>query len=388
MVQVLMLTPDRLLAQRFAEAVGERVRVDMAPSLDEAEFAGPGVIVVDHAAIPPECSLASWIGAVADRAQGRAIVLASEDLYAAQVLLAIRAGAADVVPRLAERAEIAGILSRVLNHAMLAQGRQGRLTLVLGADAEAAAVAATDMALTWSLGQVPTLLIDCTLPASAAEAYLDLKVDYGVAPAVADIDRMDASLLADALARHEASGLSLITLDGGTGGEPDGVEPTDMIGLVKLLQAACGNVVLCAGSLRHGGLLRELASQAQAIEMVCSQSIRELDACRRLLDRIALDTASAERMRLLVWGHDPRILLDGRRMAAALGIAAVLNVPGDRVRLCNALNAGQPLALAKDSDGYLAAIRKACDVAAPAGRPLAGFAALGRAVRRRLERAA
>ncbi len=388
MVTVYLLSIDRMLAQRIDEAMGESVGIEMVQSLDEVAFDGPGVIVIDHAAVPAERALGLWIAAVADQAQGRAIVLATEDMFAAQVLQAIRAGATDVLPRQAERAEIAGILSRVLNNAVLTQGRPGRMTLVLGADQEAAAIAATDMALTCSLNQTPTLLIDCTLPSSTAEAYLDLKVDYGIASAVSDIDRMDTSLLADALTRHEPSGLSLLTLDGGTGDEPVGLAPNDIVGLVQLLHASSSNMILCAGSLRHSGLLRELASQAQSIEMVCSQSIRELDACRRLLDRIALDTPSADRMRLLVWDYDPHILLDGRRMADVLGIETLMSVPTDRVRLRNALNGGQPLAMRKDANGYLQAIRKACDIGAPPRRRCGGLGMVRRALLRSPESAA
>ncbi|MDE8650500.1 AAA family ATPase [Novosphingobium album (ex Liu et al. 2023)] len=388
MTKINLLSVDRALAQRLTDAMGDRVTVEMVQSLETADLAGPGLIVIDHAAVSSERSLASTISAVAESAPGRAIVLATDDMYAAQVLLAIRAGAADVVPRNAERSEIAGIFTRILNSAILSQGRPGRLTLLLGADREAAAILATDMALAHSLNQTPTLLVDFTLPTSTAEAYLDLKVDYGLASAVADIERLDASLLADALARHEPSGLALLTFDGGTGSEPVGIEPNDIVNLIHLLRAACGNVVLCAGSLRNSGLLRELASQAQSIEVVCSQSIRELDTCRRLLDRIALDTASMDRLRLLVWDHDPAILLDGRRMADVLGIEAVMGIPTDRVRTRNALNSGRPLYLDQDRGPYVQAIRRACAITAPPKGAKIGFDKVRRAILRSVERTA
>ena len=94
-------------------------------------------------------------------------------------------------------------------------------------------------------------------------------------------------------------------------------------------------------------------------------------------------------MRLLVWDHEPRILLDGRRMADVLGIEGVLGVPTDRVRMRNALNAGQPLALARDGNDYLQAIRRACDLSAPARRPmLGGLDKVRRAILRQTERTA
>ena len=381
-----LLSIDRTLTQRLSDAMGERITVDMVQSLDAISLEGPGIIVIDHAAVPAERSLASAIATVAAAAPGRAIVLATDDMNAGQVLAAVRAGATDVIPRGGEGAEIASILSRLLNNALATQGLPGRLTIVLGADCEAAAILATDIAVSHSLNQTPTLLVDCTLPSSTAEAYLDLKADYGIASAVTDLDRLDTSLLADALVRHEASGLALLTLDGGTASEPVGLSPNDIVGLIQLLRACYDNVVLCAGSLRNAGLLRELASQAHAIEIVCSQSIRELDAARRLLDRIALDTASAGRLRLLVWDHDPGILLDGRRMADVLGIEAVLPVPTDRVRMRNALNAGRPLAMQRDNGPYAQAIQRICGIAASRKSLMPSFDTMRRMLQRSVER--
>lgn len=387
MVRIHLLSIDRALAQRISDAMGAHVTVEMAQSLEDANLDGPGIVVIDHASIPAERAMASVIAEVSQAAPGRAVVLATEDMYAVQVLQAIRSGATDVMPRSAVAAEVSEILSRVLNSALATQGRLGRLTLVLGTDRDATAILATDMALAHSLDGAATLLIDCTLPSSTAEAYLDVKVDYGLAAAVTDLDRMDASLLGDALARHEPSGLSLLTLDGGTGTEPVGIGPADIVGLVQLLRASCGHVVLCGGSLRNGGLLRELASQAQSIEVVCSQSIRELDACRRLLDRVALDTASAQRLRLLVWEHDPHILLDGRRMADALDIDSMMGIPADRVKLRNALNAGRPLMLERDGNPYGQAIRRAGGIAAPARTAQFGIDRVRKAILRSVERA-
>lgn len=388
MVRIHLLSIDRALAQRISDAMGAHVTVDMAQSLDEATFDGPGIVVIDHASIPTERSMASVIGEVSQAAPGRAIVLATEDMYAVQVLQAIRSGATDVMPRGAVAAEVSEILSRVLNTALASQGRLGKLTLVLGTDRDATAMLATDMALAHSLDGPSTLLIDCTLPSSTAEAYLDLKVDYGLASAVTDIDRMDASLLNDALAHHDRSGLTLLTLDGGTGAEPVGIGPADIVGLVQLLRASCAHVVLCGGSLRNGGLLRELASQAQSIEIVCSQSIRELDSCRRLLDRVALDTASAQRLRLLVWDHDPRILLDGRRMADALDIDTMLGIPADRVRLRNALNSGRPMMTERDGGVYAQAVRRAAGITTQPKANGFGIDRMRKAILRSVERTA
>lgn len=387
MANILLLSVDRSLAERIEQAMNGRATVDMAQSVASDLPAGPAVIVIDRTAIPPERSITAAIAAVAEGAGGRAIVLATPDCDADEILQAVRAGAQDIIPRHGEGGEIAGILWRLLNEAVSEQNRGGRLTLVLGADQEATAMVATDMAVSRARDRSPTLLIDCTMPTSAAQAYLDVPVSYGMAAAVGDMERLDASLLSSALARHGPSGLLLLTFDGGTGTEPVGIGPTDIAALVRLLRACCTEVVLCAGSLRHAGLLKDLGTQADRIDLICAQSIRELEASRRLIDRLGSDDAMLAKARLLVWDHQPSVLLDGRRMADILGISSVHALPVDAARARNALNAGQPISMEKDGGPYMQAIRKMCGIQPPA--PSAAFARIDRvrrAVRRSLER--
>lgn len=389
MSRIMLLSVDSSLAGRLSDAMGENVTVDLMQSLEDPRADKPGIVVLDHAALSLDRSLASSIAATVEQAQGKTIVLATDDMATDQVLQAMRAGVSDILPRNADAKEIVAVLSRLINNAVVTQGLPARLTLVLGADREAAAVAATDMAVAMARHRQPGLLIDCALPNSAAESYLDLKVTYGIAQAVADIERLDANLLADALACHEPTGLSLLTLDGGTGSEPAGIAPNDIVGLIRLLRACYGDVVLCAGSLRNPALLREMALQAHAIEVVCRQSIRELDSCRRLLEQLDLDQAAQARARLLVWDHDPSILLDGGRMGDVLGLENILSITGDRAQLANAFNAGKPLLAERESGAYARAILRACNIQAePKQGGQDAFAAIRRALTRKLDRAA
>jgi pilus assembly protein CpaE len=386
MSKIILLSVDRALADRIETALEGRAAVTLAQSMDSTLLDGPAVIVIDAAAIPPERSTTAAIAHVREAAGGRPIVLATEARDADHVLQAVRAGADDILPRDAQGGDVATVLSRLLNGAAADHGGTGRLSLILGVDAEAAAMCATDMAIAQARTGSSTLLIDCTLPTSAAQAYCDVPVSYGIASAVADLERIDASLLTNTLARHGPSGLMLLTLDGGAGSEPAGVTPTDIAALVRLLRACCGGVILCAGSLRHGGLLRDLAAMADRIDLVCTQSIRDLEASRRLLDRIGPGSAAMDPLRLLVWDHHPAVLLDSRRMTHVLGAADALTIPLDRTRARNALNAGRPLSMESDGSPYMQAIRRACGLASAAAHP--ALAQLGRAVRRELGRAA
>jgi pilus assembly protein CpaE len=122
MPKIHLLSVDRTLAQRLADAMGEHVAVEMVQSLEHSDLGAPGIVVIDHASVPAERSLSSSIGEVAQMAPGRAVVVATEDMYAGQVLQAIRAGAADVLPRGAGGAEVSEILTRVMNSALATPG--------------------------------------------------------------------------------------------------------------------------------------------------------------------------------------------------------------------------------------------------------------------------
>jgi len=363
--RILLLSVDSSLAQRIDDAMKGRATTELAQALTPELIKRPCVILLDRDAVPPERSLAAALSIVTEGAGGRPVVLVTDETDADQILHAIRAGADDVIPRgAADSSEIAAILGRLLNQMAADHGSSGRLSLVMGADQESAALVATDMAVSRARSGSSTLLIDCTMPTSAAEAYLDLPVRYGLASAIADIDRLDASLLSNTLARHEPSGLMLLTLDGGSGAEPSGIAPADIAALIRLLRTCCGDVLLCTGSLRHSGLLRTLASLADHIDLLCAQSIREMEACRHLLDRMGQDEAMRAKTQLLVWDHQPGILLDSRRMADVLQTGSVLPLPIDPVRARNALNAGRPLAVEGGADRYMRAIRQACGVEA------------------------
>jgi pilus assembly protein CpaE len=74
-------------------------------------------------------------------------------------------------------------------------------------------------------------------------------------------------------------------------------------------------------------------------------------------------------------------------MADVLGVEAVMGVPVDRVRAANALNAGRPLSFDRESGPYLQAVRRACNIAAPA-RSGSSIERMRRAILRSVERSA
>lgn len=362
MAQVILLSIDRALAERIETAFAGRAEFRMLQHLDKEDLPSAGVIVLDRAAIPQSRSLGAAVADAVSNSNGMPVVLACDSEDTSKILTAVRAGAADVLSRSATNDEIATVLGRLLNTAMVGQSRSGNFSLLFGPDKEAVSILATDMALTHAGAGRTTILIDCTLPKSACETYLDLKVSYGIASAVADIARLDSNLLASSVVRHEPSGLMLLTLDGGTGTEPTGLSATDITALVALLQTCCAQIVFCAGNLRNASLLRELMASADHIELVASQSILELDNVRNLMEQIAVDDSARQRSRLLMWDHQPGVLLDGKRMTDVLKIKASLGVPVDRTQMRNAMNLGNPLALDKTAGDYLKVLNSISNV--------------------------
>jgi len=132
MADILLLSIDRLLAERIEQAFEQRAKFRLAQQLVRSDLPGAGVIVLDRAAIPQNRSLTSAVADTVAQAEGLPVVLACDATNAAEVLAAIRAGAADVLPREASADEIAVVLGRMLNAAIVGQARRGQLTLVLG----------------------------------------------------------------------------------------------------------------------------------------------------------------------------------------------------------------------------------------------------------------
>lgn len=369
MADILLLSIDRLLAERIEQAFEQRAKFRFVQQLVREDLPGAGVIVLDRAAIPQHRSLASAVADTVAQAEGLPVVLACDAEDANEVLVAIRAGAADVLPRNASSEEIALVLGRRLNAAIVGRAHRGALTLLLGASAEATAMLATDIALSYALDGRSTVLVDCTTPKSGCETYLDVKVGYGIASAVADMARLDASLLGNSAAQHDDSGLMLLTLDGGTQSEPVGLSANDVASLVELLQACCSHVIFCTGNLRSASLLGALVRMADTIEIIASQSILELETLRRLLDTIEMSEDDRARSRLLMWDHQPSVLLDGKRMSDVLGTGQSLGIPTDPVRFRNALNLGRPVICEADSgDPYRQAIQAITGNSRPNGR--------------------
>src|SRR3546814_15719386 len=84
MAKILLLSVDRVLAQRIEEATGGGATVELAQPVEREALDEPALIVIDRAAIPPERALSVAIGAVVAGEGGRHVLLATDAFEAGQ----------------------------------------------------------------------------------------------------------------------------------------------------------------------------------------------------------------------------------------------------------------------------------------------------------------
>lgn len=370
MPRLLLVTGDPLLERRFAVAL-EGLCLVAACACDpaavrRAAIDGTSLIAIDGDPIlGAGLALADTIACAAGILPGAPLLVIGDDDDASSVLKAVRAGATDVIARSEDSMGLRDHCARHLSTLALTAA-QGGFELVLDSLPGTAAAFATDLAVTKARAGGGGLLIDCTLPQSLAGILLDIDLGYTAANALQDMERMDRLLVDSVLARHEPSMLRVLPLAASSHDAVDAISPDAILALAVRLGGFFPGAVVNAGSIRHAGLLRGLAAQAEAIRLVAPQTIAAIHVAKALIERLDPDEACRERLMLVVEDHDPTILLSPEQIAQALGIKRVKALAGGHAARANALNAGCPLVL----DQPLSA-RARC-VAEIAGTPRSG----------------
>lgn len=368
MRRLLLISNDPLLEQHLGtvmQGVCTIVRVNRDTEQLRREIAeGASLIAIDG---DFSLGMGSFLPEIIDDAArlfpGQPILVLGDESDASVMLRAIRAGARDVLDRHETGTLLRAHLSRhFLSSATACEGT-GKLQLVLNSLPGSGGMYAINLAVLCARATGDGLLVDCTLPASLAGAALDMRPGYSVADAVQDMERMDRMLLASAVPHHPPSNLRVLPLAATATDAADRLSPEDILALINRLQTFFHETVVDTGSIRHTGMLRSLAERATAIHLVTPQTIPAVQAARSLLDSLDLDAMLLEKVTLAVDGHDPGILLTPEQMATTLGLKCFATIPAARVAEANALNAGQPLALAQPFHAYSRAMSKIAGLA-------------------------
>ncbi len=361
MRRLLLISSDAALEQhlnKVMNGVCAVIRADRDPdSVKRAAADGVSLIAVDGDMVQGLGSvLPEVITAVGRAVPSQPILVLGDEDDALGVLRAIRAGARDVVGRNETADNLRSHLARHLLPATASRAETGGFHLILNSLPGIGSLFAINLAVLRTKASGDGLLIDCTLPASLAPAVLDMRITYTAADAVHDMERMDRMLLASALAQHIPSGLRVLPLAAIATDTVDQLSPDGILALIGRLQAFFPRIIIDAGGIRHKGMLHSLIERATDIHLVASQTITAVQSAHALLDSLDLAADLLGKIVLAVDEHDPAILLTPEQMAATLGLHGFVTVPEARVLQANAVNAGQPLVLAKPLSAYARAV--------------------------------
>lgn len=353
-----MPADPNLFGPRLAQLRPSLILVELEPG--QAAEIMPAITMAVHAAAPDAPMLA--IGDAGN---------------AADVLAAVRAGAADFLDHEEPIPSLQGHIARRLATATDVEPADpdGAFTLVLNAQpGSAAGTFALNLALLRALGSREVLFIDCQLPVSEAGAALDVPLAYSLGDAARDIGRLDRTLLLSAMANHVETGLRVLPLST-RWSDHISLSPESLVAALRAIRPLFGETVLNAGGIRELHLLGTLTQWASSVHLVCPQKYTALRDAQELLASLPSDFEAAARVTLVVDEFSPGIDLSAEQMRTALRLERVVTLPAARDDLLNGLNIGKPFVLARPRAPYALAIEAAAEGRPPSSPPsrLSGF---------------
>ncbi|HWK36510.1 hypothetical protein [Sphingomonas sp.] len=385
MRRVVLLGHDQFLIGRVRAAAIELAGVTVlptAPSKFAPELAvlRPTLVLVELGGSDTLANLPHIIASIVTVAGEVPVVVIGDANNAADVLAAVRAGSTDFLDREECVPNLRAHLERRLSAlGEVRSGERQNFSVVLNAQAGGGGgLFALNLAVLRASRAEEALFIDCQLPASEAGAALDIGASYSLTDAVRDISRMDRTLLLSAIARHEASGLSVLPL-ALRAADQVAISHEGLLAALRTIRPLFKDVVLNAGGIREPGLLDVLSDWATSIHLVCPQTVTALRDAKDLLAVLPAQGDVAGRVVLVVDQCSPRIDLSPEQMRAALRLDRVIALPDVRDDLLNGLNVGRPYVLARPRAPYALAIGAAAQGLdpAPPARPRAILPPIG-----------
>lgn len=386
MRRVTLLGHDQFLIGRVRAATMELASISVLPAMPskfapELAVLRPALVLVELGGEDTLANLPHIIASIVAVAGEVPVVVIGDANNAADVLAAVRAGSTDFIDREECVPNLRAHLERRLSALREAGADERRnFSVVLNAQpGGGGGLFALNLAVLRASRAEEALFIDCQLPASEAGAALDIGASYSLADAVRDISRMDRTLLLSAIARHEASGLSVLPL-ALRAADQVAISHEGLLAALRTIRPLFDDVVLNAGGIREPALLDVLGEWATSIHLVCPQTVTALRDARDLLAVLPVPAEAAKRVTLVVDQFNPRIDLSPDQMRTALGLDRAIVLPDVRDELLNGLNVGRPYVLTRPRAPYTLAVAAAADGRdpVPAPPPLLRAIGLGR----------
>ncbi|WP_321919844.1 P-loop NTPase family protein [Paraburkholderia tropica] len=328
-------------------AVGERVGQQM-----------PSLLLVDFSQ-----GRAAWASAVVAAAHvsfpGLQVIAVGTLAEPESALAALRAGVRDFVDVAGSPEDALAIVRQVLENRVEAPSRHGRLTVMLGARAGmgVTTLAANLGALLARKGAAfnrHAALLDLGLPAGDGAMMLNAGNGFSFVDAVRNLRRFDQTFVHTALANHE-SGLALTTLPADLGALRE-VSYQSAVALLARLRAFFDQQLVDLGGFTNAEFVAQVAQSADAVWLVCDQSVASIVAAARQIDALREGGMDGNTLHLIINQYDAEIDLSGAQIAERLGVDLAAVLPARRVALCQAANRGQLLVDSAPRDPYVRAL--------------------------------
>ena len=350
------------------------VRAEIATGLEdlEARFSlTPRVVVLGPSCAEPDAL------AVVER-WGRtyanvATVLITSELTTQLLHKALRAGVKDVLSAPIDQALLVETVDRVADalpsaeqmmapgetteSSPLADGESGRVISVFSTKGGSGkSVAATNIGVVLARrSQKPVVLVDGHMQFGDDAVMLKLQPHHTVMDAIAQLDRIDSSMIERMMTVHEPSGLYVL---------PAPMEPTfaDQISgaqvarLIEVLQGFAGHVLVDLPAIFNEVVLSVIECSDEII-LVAGLDIPNIKNVKIGLSTLQMLNVPKERLHLVLNRADSKVKLNVSEVERTLGIAAAAHVPSDVV-VPISVNKGSPVVLSAPKSGVARAFEE------------------------------
>jgi pilus assembly protein CpaE len=204
-------------------------------------------------------------------------------------------------------------------------------------------VVATNLAVTLARSTTrPVVLVDADLQFGDVAVMMRLNASHTLVDAVSAQGRLDAQFLQSLLARHEASGLLILSAPV----EPsfaERVSGDDMLRIVEILKSFCEYVVVDTPA-QFNDVVLALIENSDHILMVAGMDIPNIKNTKLGLQTLRMLGVPDERLILLLNRANARVQLEVSEVERTLGLKAGGLIPSDIV-VPQTVNKGVPVVL-------------------------------------------
>jgi pilus assembly protein CpaE len=360
-VELLLISDREHSADWLRNALKGRAAVNCcapgpaAAVLAQADRIGAQLLLVDLGGCGAESERVALVRTLADVArEGQVVACVGDDEMPHTLLGAVRAGARDYLRIDSPAQEVAALLERVAPNGQRYFRRVSRWFAVLDARPSVdTTLFATHLALALREAQPGgrTLLLDLGLPAGDAPLIMGVPSGFTVVDALANVRRLDDTLIDTAFARH-SSGLLIVSL-------PPDLAPVlggeDLSELAAALDGHFDQVILNLGGWTDPELLRTGLYLSERTLFVVEATVPSCRSARALLDR--LGGVAVKGLGMVVDRTDEDMQSSPSDIAKGLGLPLWGGLPASVSSRKLVLNRGESMYALRPNDPYAVCVQ-------------------------------